>query len=139
MTALLHISHCTTQHHPLASVSTWWAAFRLGHSQRAVDASVESGRLALPVADFRQRAWENPAGEVAFAHPAGGHPKAATPADGSTAARETDCKQMPLAVCDRHFHEAHPAPGNRWPPDVLAAYQRLDDVCACFHPTGGAA
>ncbi|MFB7594650.1 hypothetical protein [Streptomyces sp. NPDC056160] len=43
-------------------------------------------------------------------------------------------------MCDRHFHEAHPAPEHRWPPDVLAAYRRLmDDVRACCHPAGGAA
>ncbi|MFD8609508.1 hypothetical protein [Streptomyces sp. NPDC059631] len=139
MTELLHISRRTNQDRPLARISTWWAAFGLRHSQRALDANVADVRLAPPAADFYRRAWENPAVEAAFGQLAGDHPQAVTQAAGGTTAPETDREQMLLAVYGRYFHEAHPAPEHRWPPGVLTVYQRfMDDVRACFRRAGGA-
>ncbi|WDO09908.1 hypothetical protein ME763_31965 [Streptomyces murinus] len=140
MTATLHISRRTTQHHPLTSVSTWWANFRLRHSQRALDTYVETARLALPAADYYRHAWENPVLEAAFAGLAADHPEAVTPSDGGMLARDADREQLLLAVCDLWFRDAHPAPEYQWAPEVIAAHQRLmNDIRTCFHPTGGAA
>lgn len=136
--ATLHIARRTTPHPPLAGLRTWWAAFQLRHSHRARTAYFTQLHDALPLDDPDRHALESPAVEDAFARLAVDHPEAVTPADGGIQARDSDRETLLLAVCDRWFREAYPAPAHRWQPDVVAAHARLlSDVRSCFH-TGGA-
>lgn len=135
--ATLHIARRTTPHTPPALLRTWWTAFQLRHSHRARTAYFTRLHDALPLDDPDRHALDAPAIETAFARLAVDHPEAVTPADGGTQARDSEREQMLLAVCDRWFHEAYPAPEHRWPTPVVAARARLlADVRACFHPDG---
>ncbi|MFC3348225.1 hypothetical protein ACFOOM_12480 [Streptomyces echinoruber] len=140
MTATLHIARAP--YHPLATFTRWLASRLRPRRPAAVTVDFEALRRTYPVSheqDYRHL-LDDPALEDAFARLAADHPQAVTPADGGPAARTADREQLLLAVCDRWFREAHPAPEHRWPPATVAAYQRLmADVHACFHPGGGAA
>ncbi|MEI5520731.1 hypothetical protein WB388_08960 [Streptomyces brasiliscabiei] len=137
--ATLHIARRTTPHTPPASLRAWWTAVRLRHSRRARTAYFTQLHDALPLGGPDRHALDAPAVEDAFARLAIDHPEAVTPSDGSTLAHDADREQMLLAVCDRWFREAYPAPEHRWPAPVVAARARLlADVRDCFHPGGDA-
>jgi hypothetical protein len=128
------------QTRPLTGLRTWWASFTLRHSRRVQEATFQRLHDRLPLDDPDRYALESPALKRALQQLAADHPEAVTPTDGGPAACETEREQLLLAVCDRWFHEAHPAPEHLWTPEVIATYQRLlADVRACFHPGGGAA
>jgi hypothetical protein len=139
MTATAHIARRTTPHHPLAGLRACWDSFTLRHFRSVQTATFQQLHDTLPLDDPDRHDMEAPALEDAFARLAITHPEAVTPADGGALARAADREQLLLAVCDRWFREAHPAPDHRWPPEVLAAHERLmADVRACFHPGGEA-
>ncbi|MHC3474638.1 hypothetical protein ACYF6T_38915 [Streptomyces sp. 7R007] len=139
MTATVHIARRTTPPQLVSSLRARWAAFQLRHFRTVQAAYFTQLHDALPLDDPDRHALETPALEDAFAQLAADHPTAVTPADGGDQARAADREQMLLAVCDRWFREAHPAPDHRWSPEVLTAYQRLmDDVRGCFQPGGAA-
>lgn len=139
MTATAHIARRTIRHTPHRTLREHWNTFQLRYSQRALTTYFERTRQLRPVTDPNRHAWESPALEDAFARLAADHPTMVTPADGGASARDTDREQLLLAVCDRWFHEANPAPEHRWSPDVIASHARLlNGVRACFHPGGEA-
>lgn len=138
MTATVHVDRRTVPHHPLTVLRVGWNALQLRYSRRALETYFERARLLRPVTDPNRHAWESPAIEDAFALLAAENPAAVTPADGGTAARETDREQQLLAACDVWFRDIH-GPEHSWSPRTIASYgQLMHGVSSCFHPGGEA-